>query len=85
MAPEKADHWFEWQTGGGRLGLAQWIPVKTKGWLTFIGIGLAWLGGPYLLSNRTDQIGVLPGLFTLVIAVGLLSLAVWKTKRVKFD
>ena len=81
----KSKHWFEFQTGGAQLGADMWIPVTGMGWLTCLGIGIGWLGGPYVLSEHSAEVGVLPGLVLLFFSLLLIILAILKTKRVKFD
>lgn len=81
----KSKHWFEFQTGGAQLGFAMWIPVTGLGWMTFLGIGIGWLGAPYLLNEQSANIGLLPGMILLISSLLLIVVAVMKTKRVKFD
>ena len=81
----KSRHWFELQSGGAQLGFFQWMPVTAKGWITCLGIGIGWLGGPYILSKHSAEIGKLPGLILLISSILLMVVAIVKTKRVKFD
>ena len=81
----KSKHWFELQSGGAQLGFFQWIPVTSMGWVTCLGIGIGWLGGPYVLSEHSAEVGVLPGLVLLFSSILLIVVAILKTKRVKFD
>ena len=81
----KSKHWFELQSGGAQLGFFQWMPVTVMGWITCLGIGIGWLGGPYILSEHSAEIGVIPGLVLLISSVLLIVVAILKTKRVKFD
>ena len=81
----KSKHWFELQSGGSQLGFSQWMPVTAMGWITCLGIGIGWLGGPYILSEHSAELGVIPGLVLLLSSVLLIVVAIVKTKRVTFD